>query len=160
MGFPGGSDGKEPACKVGALGWIPGLERYPGGGHGIPLQYSCLENPLRQTGLVAYSLWGHRRVGHNSVTKHAHTHTCAHISSVQSLSSVRLFVTPWTAAHRASLSITNSWSLPKLIFIMSVMPSNQLILCRPSYLQSFPESWSFQMSQFFPSGGQSTEFQH
>ena len=50
-------------------------------------------------------------------------------SSVQLLSGVRLFVTPWTAAHQASLSITNSWSLPKLISIKSVMPSNHLILC-------------------------------
>ena len=52
-------------------------------------------------------------------------------SSVQSLSHVQLFVTPWTAAHQASLSITNSWSLPKLMFIESVMPSNYLILCHP-----------------------------
>ena len=48
--------------------------------------------------------------------------------SVQSLSCVRLFATPWTAARQASLSITNSWSLIKLTFIVSVMPSNHLIL--------------------------------
>ena len=52
-------------------------------------------------------------------------------SSVQSLSRVRLFVTPWSAAHQASLSITNSWSLFMLMSIESVMPSNHLILCRP-----------------------------
>ena len=50
-------------------------------------------------------------------------------SSVQSLSHVQLFVTPWTAAHVASRSITNTWSLLKLISIKSVMPSNYLILC-------------------------------
>ena len=50
---------------------------------------------------------------------------------VQSFSRVRLFVTPWTAAHQASLSITNSWSLFKLISIESVMQSNCLILCHP-----------------------------
>ena len=55
-------------------------------------------------------------------------------SSVQSLSYVQLFVTPWTAAHQASLSITNSWSLLKLISIESMMPSNHLILCRPLLL--------------------------
>ena len=55
-------------------------------------------------------------------------------SSVQLLSCVWLFATPWTAARRASLSITNSWSLPKLISIESVMPSNHLILCRPLLL--------------------------
>ena len=79
-------------------------------------------------------------------------------SSVQSLSRVRLFVTPWTAAHQASLSITNSWSLLKLMSITSVMPSSHLIFCYPLLLllQSFPASGSFQMSQFFESGGQST----
>jgi len=45
LGFPGGSDGKESACNVGDLGSILGLGRSPGGGHGNPLQYSCLENP-------------------------------------------------------------------------------------------------------------------
>ena len=51
--------------------------------------------------------------------------------SVQLLSHVQLFVSPWTAAHQASLSITNSWSLLKLMSIESVTPSNHLILCRP-----------------------------
>ena len=55
-------------------------------------------------------------------------------SSVQSLSRVWLFTTPWTAAHQASPSITNSQSLPKLMSIESVMPSNHLILCRPLLL--------------------------
>ena len=54
--------------------------------------------------------------------------------SVQSLSCVQLFVTPWTAARQASLSTTNSWSLLKLMSIESVMPSNHLILCRPLLL--------------------------
>ena len=55
-------------------------------------------------------------------------------SSVQSLSRVRLFVTPWTAAHQASLSITNSWTVLKLMSIESVMPSSHLILCHPLLL--------------------------
>ena len=55
-------------------------------------------------------------------------------SSVQSLSHVQLFVTSWTGARQASLSITNSWSLLKLISIELVMPSNHLILCRPHFL--------------------------
>ena len=59
---------------------------------------------------------------------------CCQFSSVQSLSHVRLFVTPWTAAHQASLSITSSWSLLKLMSIQSVMPSNHLILCCPLLL--------------------------
>ena len=55
-------------------------------------------------------------------------------SSVQSLSHVQLFETPWTTAHQASLSITNSWSLLKLMSIEPVMPFNHLILCRPLLL--------------------------
>ena len=55
-------------------------------------------------------------------------------SSVQLLSCVQLFVTPWTAACLASLSITNSWSPPKLMSIVLVMPSNHLILCCPLLL--------------------------
>ena len=46
QGFPGGSDGKEPACSVGDLGSIPGSGRFPSKGNGNPLQYSCLENPM------------------------------------------------------------------------------------------------------------------
>ena len=56
------------------------------------------------------------------------------ISSVQLLSHVRLFATPWTAAHQASLSITNSRSPPKPMSIVSVMPSNHLIFCHPVLL--------------------------
>ena len=88
-------------------------------------------------------------------------------------SRVRLFATQWTkptkllcsrdspgkstATRHASLSITNSQSLLKLMSLESVMPSNHLILCHPfsSCLQSFPASGSFHMSQFFASGGQS-----
>ena len=55
-------------------------------------------------------------------------------NSVQSLSRVQFFATPWTAAHQASLSVTNSQSLLKLLSIESVMPSNYLILCRPLIL--------------------------
>ena len=79
------------------------------------------------------------------------------VSSVQSLSRVRLSATPWTAALQGFLSITNSRSLLKLKSIESVMPSNHLILCRPllSHLQSFPASGSFPMSQLFTSGGPS-----
>ena len=80
------------------------------------------------------------------------------ISSVQSLSRVQLSVTPWTAARQASLSITNSQSLLKLIFIELVMPSNHLILCRPLLLSirvfsnesslrvRWPNYWSFRFT--------------
>ena len=85
-------------------------------------------------------------------------------SSIQSLSRVRLFATPWAAARQASLSFTNSWSLLRLMSIESVMPSNHLILCRtllfpPSVFPSitvfsnesvlrirWPKYWSFSFS--------------
>ena len=92
---------------------------------------------------------------------HTHTHLRKHISSVQLLSQAQLFATPRTAARQASLSITNSWSLPKLMSVESVMPSNHLILCHsllflPSIFPSirvfsnesvlhitWPKYWSF-----------------
>ena len=85
-------------------------------------------------------------------------------SSVQSLSHVRLFATPWTAVRQASLSITNCWSLPKPLSIESMMPSNHLILCCPLLLlppitpsikvfsnestlrMRWPKYWSFSFS--------------
>ena len=76
-------------------------------------------------------------------------------SSVQLLSHFWLIAIPQTAACQASLSITNSQSLCKLMSIELVMPSNHLILCCPLLLPSIlPSVGSFQMSQFFKSGGQ------
>ena len=90
--------------------------------------------------------------------------TCVQFGSVQSLSCVRLFATPWIVVRQASLSTTNSWSLLKLISIESVMPSNHLILYRPLLLLPsiftsirvfskesvlrirWPEYWSFSFS--------------
>ena len=84
------------------------------------------------------------------------TNSSVQFRSVQLLSRVQLFATPWTAARLASLSITNSQSLLKFMSIKLVMPSKYLILCYPLLrLQSFPASGSFPMSQFFASGGQS-----
>ena len=78
-------------------------------------------------------------------------------SSVQLLSYVQLFATPWTTAHQASLSITNSRSLPKLLSIELVMSSSHPIPCHPLSLlhQSLTASGSFPMSQLFTWGGQS-----
>ena len=60
VGFPGGSDGKESTCNAGDTGSIPESGRSPGGGHGNPLQYSCLENPQGQRNLAGHSPWGHK----------------------------------------------------------------------------------------------------
>ena len=79
------------------------------------------------------------------------------LSSVQLLSRVQLFAIQWTAARQASLSITNTRSLLKLMSIESVMPSTHLILCCLLLLlpSIFPSIRVFPMSQFFASGGQS-----
>ena len=81
-----------------------------------------------------------------------------HISSVQSLSSVWLYVTPWITACQASLSITNSQSSLKLMSIKSVMPSaiSSSVIPFSFCPQSLPASESFPMSQIFAWGGQST----
>ena len=108
----------------------------------------CLISAVRQSGSV-----------------HIHIHICISVSSsVQSLSRVRLFATPWTAALQASLSFTNSRSLLKLMSTESVMPCNHLVLCHfllllPSIFPSirvfsnesalcirWPKYWSFSIS--------------
>ena len=68
MGFPGGSEVKASACNVGDLGSIPGSGRSLGEGHGNPLQYSCLENPMGR-GAWQATVHGVARVGHDLVTK-------------------------------------------------------------------------------------------
>ena len=96
----------------------------------------------------------------------SHLIISASTSSVSSCSSqslnlyVQLFENQWTTAYQASLSITNSWNLLKLMSIESVILSKCLILCCPfsSCPQSFPASGSFQMSQIFTSHGQSIGF--
>ena len=82
-------------------------------------------------------------------------HVFASVSSVQSLSCVWLFATPWIEARQASLSITNSWSLLKLMSLESVIPSNHILLYCPLLLLSsiFLSIRVFPVSQFFPSGG-------
>ena len=60
MGFSVGSDGTETTCNAGDLGSISELGRSPGGGHGDPLQYSCLENSHGQRSLAGYRAWGYK----------------------------------------------------------------------------------------------------
>ena len=86
---------------------------------------------------------GEPNFGLHSCPLPPHCSVLRSFSSVQSLSCVRLFVTPWTAAHQASLSVTNSRSSLKLMSIESVMPSNHLILCRPLLLP--PQSFSIRV---------------
>ena len=147
-----------------------------GEGNGNPLQYSCLENPrdgeaADYSPLVSSCPWnipgkttgvGCRLLLQGIfLTQGDHTHVtcvfCTNSQLVQSLNHVWLFATPWTAACQASLSITNSWSLLKLMSIKSVMPSYHLILRnenQPSHPLSSPSPPAFSLShhpgsQFF-----------
>ena len=96
-----------------------------------------LSFPWRLQGTILHS---HHKGPRVPVSPYPHQYLCSvclfliQFSSVQSLSRVQLFVTPWTAAHQAYLSFTNSWSLLKLMCIKSVMPSDPLILCHPLLL--------------------------
>ena len=154
-GFPGGADGKESSCSAGDLGVIPGSQISPGEGNDCPLRYSCQEKAV-VGGPGGLQCMGLRTVKHNWANN-----TCIlpnrPFSAVQLLSRVRLFESPWTAARQASLSITNSRSLLKLLSVESVMPStiSSPVVLFSSCFQSFPASGSFPMSQFFASGGQS-----
>ena len=164
--FPGHAGGKESTCHcrkhkkiwVGSLVQEDLLEKEMATCSSIlAWKIPWTEEPGRAT------VHGPQRVRHDWVTKHTQAHVCF-LSSVQSLSCVRLFATPWTAARQASLSITNSQSLLKLMSIESVMPSSHLILCCPLLLPPslfpsirvfsdesvlcvrWPEYWSFSFS--------------
>ena len=138
---------KNLPANAGDTDLIPGSGRSPGIGNSNSLQYPCLGNPMdRRT-------W--------QATVHGVTKSQSWLSNwAQSVSSVTQLCptlrNPWITARQASLSITNSWSLLKLISIESVMPSSHLIIIPfSSCPQSFPASGSFQMSQFFAWSGQS-----
>ena len=124
---------------------MPGSGKSFGERNGNPLQYSCPRNPMnRRFGGLQSNLCGHKdsdtterlTLSLSRLIKAVHYPIIITIqfNSVHSLSHVRLFATPWTAARQASLSIANSRSLLKIMSIKSVMPSNHLILCRPLLL--------------------------
>ena len=99
LGFPGGSDGKESACNEGDLDSIPGLGRSPGGAHGNPLWYFCLENPHGQRSLAGYSPYGHKE-----------------LNTTERLSTAQLHANYWNLYHiyyQANLSaLMLSWYDP------------------------------------------------
>ena len=107
------------------------------------------QNNHRSNLYTGYFLNGYNNTVYVNILYHDHHHLWHRNSSVQWISCVQLFATPWTAVWQASLSITNSQSLLKFVSIESVMPSSHLILCHPLLLllQSFPALGSFQMSQ-------------
>ena len=131
---------------VRSLDWEDPLEK----GKATQLQYPGLENSMDS--IV------------HGVTKSQTRLSDFHFTSIQGMHSVQFSrsvvsdsATPWTAARQASLSITTSQTLLKLMSIKSVMPSNHLVLCHPLllHLQAFPASGSFPMIWLFASGDQS-----
>ena len=101
-----------------------------------PCDHTCAVSPLQSTKIKARILKVPGKVLHlveaNLRKVSGETQSLVQFSSVaQSLSRVQLFVIPWTAAHQASLSITNTWSFLKFMSSVSVMPSSHLILCHP-----------------------------
>ena len=138
MVFPGGTSGEESTsqCRrwkrmwVRSLGWEDSLEV------GIATHSSILAWRIPQTEEPG-GLQSHGVAKSQTQQKQLSMPTqWLYISSVQSLSRVPLFATPWIAAHQASLSITNSRSSLRLTSIESVMPSNHLIICHPLFLPS------------------------
>ena len=116
MGFPGGSDGKESTCNVGDLGSIPKLGRSSGGGHGNPLQYSCLENSMdRGAWWATKSPWGCKEL---DTTERLSTYVPEiSIQSVQSFSHCLTLWDPTDCSTPGSPIHLNSWSLLKLMSI-------------------------------------------
>ena len=130
--FPGGPS-KEPACQCRRRerrGFDPWVGKIPWRREWQPTPVFLPGESHGQRRLAGYNSWGHKE---SYVTEQLSTYTLHPIqfSSVQLFSHLQLFATAWTVAWQASLSITNSWRLPKLMSIESVMPSNHLILCQP-----------------------------
>ena len=142
------------------MGLTPGWGRSPGGGHGNPLQYSCLENPMDRG---TWQTIVHRITKNWTVaTQHVHKCPLFQFNSVAHLCPT--LCDPMNHSTQASLSITNSQSPPKPMSTESVMPSNHLILCRPLLLlpsifpsirvfsnesalpMRWPKYWSFSFS--------------
>ena len=119
-GLPDGSDGEESACETGGPDSIPGSVRSPGGGHGNPFQYSCLENSHRQRSMASYNPWGHKESDTTEwlIQLQFTSIPTLNLSQLQFCCTggflmllclvdqcVQLSATPWTVAHQAALSM-------------------------------------------------------
>ena len=114
-GFLGDSDGKESTCNAGDLGSFPELGRSPRGGHGNPLQYSCLENPHGQRSLMGYSPWGRKE---SDTTEHLSTQTHSH------------FVSHFSAGHLGAVrEVTFTLSSSHLVIpqVLRNLPTQQTL---------------------------------
>ena len=151
VGFPGSSDGKEPACNAGDLGSICGLWRSLGGGNGNPLQYSCLENPRGQRSLEGYSPQGLKESG---MTEQLST---AHIS----LSQCHLLKSRFTNSlqchlcHKSSMHTHIGFFPASLFCIIGVFVSRSWQWTgRPDMLQSMESqrvghNWATELNWWF-----------
>ena len=110
LGFPDGSDGKEPACNVGDLGSVSGLGwTLGGGGHGNPLQYSCLENPHGHRGLVGYSPWDHKETDMTEWLSTAQWLTGSPGEGKSTHSSILTWTVPWTVWSGGLQRVRHDW---------------------------------------------------
>ena len=134
----------------------PGKGRSPGEGNDNPLQDSCLENSM-DWGAWWAIVQGVAKSQTRPKPLSRQACNAYFVVAVQSPSRVGLFVIPWTAAHQASLSFTNSRRLLKLMSIESMVPSNHLILCHPRLLlpSIFPSIRVFSNESVLHIGGQS-----
>ena len=142
-------------------GSIPGSGSFHREANGNPLQYSCWRVPWTEQPSGLHTVHGVTK-SWTQLSDWAHTAyvNSVQFSSVQSLSHVRLFATPWIAAYQASLSITNSRSSLKLMSIESVIPAiSSSVVPFSSCLQSLPASESFPVSQLFAEVAKVLEFQ-
>ena len=114
LGFPGDPDGKESACNSGDLASMPGLRRFPGGGHGNPVQYSCLENPYGQRSLAGYSLGAQKELGMTERLSTAQYNSLIHIISTNSLISESWIIKK--AEHRRT-DVFKLWCWRRLLSV-------------------------------------------
>ena len=144
-GFPWWLSGKEPACQCRRCGFDAWFRKIPWRRKQHPTLLFLPGKPHGQKTLVGYSPWGRTEYTVYCILSPCLFNLYVEFSSVQLLSHVWLFVTTWTTACQPSLSITNSQSLPKLISIELVTPSNHLILCHPLLLlpSTFPNTRVF-----------------
>ena len=142
LGFPGGSDSKEPTCSAGDLSSIPELGRSAGGGHGSPLQYSCLENPRGQRSLAGYSPGDHKELDTTERLSTAqHSVHCMYVSqfvlSVHDSEHLHCFQF-WSIANKVPMNIhTQGFVLTCTYISFGWIPRNRMAMLHGRCMSNF-----------------------
>ena len=149
----GGSESKKSACNAGDLDSTPGLGRSPGGGHGNPLQYSCLENHHEQKSLAGYSPWSRKELDTTQwlsayALTHTHTHTHSHTHN-RSWGGRRIYLKNWLLWLCGQPSLKFTWQAGRQGEIPAGVDVKPKAVCSPhSLFLRGPQSF------FFPQGRQ------